>query len=352
MKGRIGTILKVIVFLSFGFGILWLLYHNLNVKYVEDCALRGVPEDQCSLIDKVYEDLRSTRPFWLFAVAFCFFVSNISRSLRWQQLLSTMGYKTRWGNAFHCTMLGYFANLGLPRLGEFVRPGTLSRYEKIPFEKVMGTVVVDRALDFLCFGLIFVLALALQYEIFWNYLKENADLDFLSVTQSPLFIGLVILCFLAPFVIWIYRVQLKSTRLFRKLAEMVGGFLDGLKSLVYVQNKPLLLLHTIVIWVMYYLMTYLCFRSFAPTSHLAPLAALLVHVFGSLGMIIPSPGGMGSYHALVIAALGLYGIEQNNAFSFAMIIFFTINLFGNILFGIIALILLPGYNLNYKPARD
>ena len=77
----------------------------------------------------------------------------------------------------------------------------------------------------------------------------------------------------------------------------------------------------------------------------------MVFVFGSLGMIIPSPGGMGSYHALVIAALALYGVDVNDAFSFAMIIFFTINIFGNILFGILALIHLPGYNQSYQPAR-
>ena len=102
---------------------------------------------------------------------------------------------------------------------------------------------------------------------------------------------------------------------------------------------------------MYYLMTFLCFRAFDPTAHLGPLAGLLVFVFGSLGMIIPTPGGMGSYHALVIAALVLLGINQNDAFSFAMIIFFTINIFGNILFGIIALILLPNQNRNYQPVR-
>jgi uncharacterized membrane protein YbhN (UPF0104 family) len=102
---------------------------------------------------------------------------------------------------------------------------------------------------------------------------------------------------------------------------------------------------------MYFLMTYFCFKAFEPTAHLGALAALLIFVFGSLGMIIPTPGGMGSYHALVIAGLMLYGINQNDAFSFAMIIFFTINIFGNILFGIIALILLPGYNRHYQPVR-
>ena len=132
---------------------------------------------------------------------------------------------------------------------------------------------------------------------------------------------------------------------------MIGGFAEGLRSLQKVENKGILLLHTVTIWLMYFLMTFLCFKSFAPTAHLGPMAGLMIFVFGSLGMIIPTPGGMGSYHALVMAGLALYGIDQNDAFSFTMIIFFTINIFGNVLFGLIALFLLPGYNRRYQPTR-
>lgn len=339
------------VFLLFGITILWFLYHDLNASYLADCTLKGIPEDECSLIDKVVSDFKSTHLFWLVVICICFFISNVSRSLRWQQLLHSLGYHTRWPNSFHCVMIGYFANLGLPRVGEVVRAGTFSRYESIPFEKVMGTVAMDRIIDLLCFGVVFLLALMLQYDLLWNYLAENADLSFAKVLTSPLFFYTGMLFLAIALIAWMLRNRLLAMPLVMRLIKTAEGFVEGLKSLRKVENKPLLIIHSITIWLMYYLMTYLCFNAFDPTAHLGPLAGLLVFVFGSLGMIIPTPGGMGSYHALVIAGLVLYGIDQNDAFSFAMIIFFTINIFGNILFGLIALLVLPGYNRSYQPAR-
>lgn len=345
------SLLKMIFFLLFGLTILWFLYRDLNAGYLVECQLKGIPDQECSLIDKVIADFRSTHIVWLIVICFCFFISNISRSLRWQQLLQSLGYETRWGNSFHCVMLGYFANLGLPRLGEVVRAGTLARYESIAFEKVMGTVAVDRIIDLICFGVVFLLSLLLQYDLLWNYLVEHADLSFTKVMTSPFFLGILVVGLVLTGLIWSFRTQLLKNVLIGRICKAAAGFLEGLRSLRKVKNKGLLILHSINIWTMYFLMTYLCFKAFDPTAHLGPLAGLLIFVFGSLGMIIPTPGGMGSYHALVIAGLTLYNIDSNDAFSFAMIIFFTINIFGNILFGIAALILLPGYNRNYKPAR-
>jgi uncharacterized membrane protein YbhN (UPF0104 family) len=98
-------------------------------------------------------------------------------------------------------------------------------------------------------------------------------------------------------------------------------------------------------------MTLFALKSFAPTADLQPIVALVIFVFGSLGIVIPSPGGMGTYHALVIAALSLYGVNATDAFSSANIGFFTINIFCNILFGILAIVLLPILNKNYQPIQ-
>ena len=339
------------VFLLFGLTILWFLYHDLSSKYLAECLLKGIPEAQCSLVDKVVQDFKSTKILWLVVICFCFFISNISRSIRWQQLLASLGYPTRWANSFHCVMLAYFANLGLPRIGEVVRAGTLAKYEEIPFEKVMGTVAVDRIIDFICFGAVFLLGLILQYDLLWNYLVDHASFSFTGSLQSPYFLSVLGFIILTGALIWMFRHLLIRHSLVKRIVRAGAGFAEGLKSLSKVKNKPLLIFHSVNIWTMYFLMTYFCFKAFEPTAHLGALAGLLIFVFGSLGMIIPTPGGMGSYHALVIAGLILYGIDQNDAFSFAMIIFFTINIFGNVLFGIIALIFLPGYNRNYQPVR-
>ena len=182
----------MLFFLAFGLTILWFLYNDLNSSYLAECHLKGIPESECNLVDKVLDDFRSAHIFWLVIICLCFFISNISRSLRWQQLLESLGYSTRWSNAFHCVMLGYFANLGLPRLGEVVRAGTFSRYESIPFEKVMGTVAVDRIIDLICFSVVFLLALSLQYDLLWNYLSANAQFNLGQILANPLVISLII----------------------------------------------------------------------------------------------------------------------------------------------------------------
>ena len=352
MKSRLQNILKMLLFLAIGITILWLLYRSLNANYQEECLQRGIAQADCSLWKKLVVDLQSANVIWLVVIVVCFFVSNVSSALRWQQLIQSLGHKTRGLNAFLTTMLGYFANLGFPRFGEFVRAGSFARYEKIPFEKVMGTVAVDRMVDLICFALVVSLALVLQYDMLWAYISEHASIPFLAFFQSRWFamvsvalpIGLVIL----------YRnwTRLARYKLIAKINQLALGFVDGLKSIVKLENAPVFIAHTVTIWLMYYLMTFLCFKAFEPTQELGPMAGLLIFVFGSIGMIIPAPGGMGSYHALVIAGLVIYGIRPDDAFSFAMIIFFTINIFGNIAFGILALLYLPSYNARYKPLRD
>lgn len=108
--------------------------------------------------------------------------------------------------------------------------------------------------------------------------------------------------------------------------------------------------HSVVIWLMYFLMTYLCFFAFGPTAHLGLMAGLLVFVFGAFGIVIPSPGGMGTYQIAVTAGLVIYGVGRADAFAFSNICFFTINLFCNIGFGLLGYLLLPLLNKNYQPS--
>jgi len=153
-------------------------------------------------------------------------------------------------------------------------------------------------------------------------------------------VGLVVL-------FWLNRFMQQNTfdnKLLQKVQGLFMGFKDGLLTLTKVKNLPLLILYTIGIWVMYYLMTYLCFFAFKPVAHLSAVAGLVVFVFGTLGMVFPSPGGMGSYHLLISQALVIYGINEADAFSFSNIIFFTINIFGNIIFGLFFYFTLPFYN--------
>lgn len=336
--------------MGIGSTILVLLYRKLNASYQAQCIADGILLEDCSLIEKVWIDFQNSSVLWLGIVLLCYMISNISRSYRWKYLIDSLGYETRLSNVFHSNMLLYFANLGFPRLGEFVRVGSIARYEKVPFEKLMGTVTVDRIFDFISFFIVLALALMLEYDTLWNFIVDSRS-SAEEVNTSSIPWGIIILAVLATVGAILYwkRDFLLNLPILEKVKKLIIGFIDGIKSVSKLKNVPGFIFHSVVIWVMYFLMTYLCFYAFAPTAHLGVKAGLMTFVFGSLGMIVPSPGGMGSYHAFVVAALVLYGVAEADAFSFAMIIFFTINVFGNILFGIIAMIALPLLNRNYEP---
>ena len=271
-----------------------------------------------------------------------FMASNLFRAWRWRQLVEPLGRRVRFGNALWTLMIGYLANLGLPRMGEVVRAGLLGRYEQVPVEKVMGTVVVDRLLDVLCLLVVIGTALAFQWETLGAAVLELRG-DGGGGGNRLIFIVLAVGLLLAVGAYVAYR-NLGETPLVRRVKRLVKGFVDGLRAVGSVRNKPLLWLNTVGIWACYFAMAYVPFLSFPATDGLGVDAALTVFVFSALGIIIPAPGGMGSYHFMVIQALALYGIAGDDALSFANILFLTVNLGCNLIFGVLGLILLPILN--------
>lgn len=305
--------------------------------------LEGTDLDNCSLWDKMLADLSSADFGWIAIVILCFMISNLSRALRWNMLLKPLGLDAKLHNTFGSIMIAYFANLTIPRSGEIIRSVMISRYEDVEIEKAMGTIVTDRIIDVLSLMIAIGLAFILSFGKMNTYFKENMDFNN-TLEQILSFPALAIVPVIVLSTIYLtYRNwdKLLDTMLGQKLYKIVSGFSDGIKSIKDVENVPVFIFHSVIIWTMYYVMTYLCFLAFAPTSDLGLVAGLTVFVFGSLGIVFPSPGGMGSYHYLVGEALGFYNIGGADAFSFAMIVFISINLFCNIFFGLIFIILLP-----------
>ncbi len=337
--------LKSLLFLIVGAVILWLIFKNQSESYYLDCVEQGGEAENCSLLDKLFNDFSQVKWIWIIVVLLLFTISNWSRAERWKMLLEPLGVIPRLPNAFMAIMLGYFANLGIPRIGEIVRAGTLSRYEKFPLEKSVGTVVTDRLLDMISLLVVILIALIIEYDTVLGFLQENAQMEGiyqLFSLQNILILVLVVGLGLAG-LIFLFK-RKKNNPLVLKITNILGGFKDGILSVSKVKKPVPLILHSILIWTMYYLMTYFCFKAFDPTAELGAQAGFVTFVFGSLGMIVPLPGGMGSYHFCVMAALGLYGLSGADSFSFAMIIFFSIQIFCNVFLGLISLIYLPIYN--------
>lgn len=350
-RKKLLNFLQFLLFLSIGLGILLYVYHQQNTAFQEQCRLDGTPADKCSLIGKILNDFRNVNVIWIILVLIAFTISNISRSIRWNMLIRELGYHPRTSNAFYTIMISYLTNLWMSRMGEVVRAGSMAKYEKISTSKVMGTVIVDRILDFVCLGVVVGLAFLLEFDTFWTYLKENAHFGngSASFMTSPWLWGSIALFTIGLVVLYLMRSRFAHINIYQRVREIMKSMWEGFKTVKYVDQPFWFVFHSINIWVMYYLMTYLCFFAYAPTANLGGMAALTVFVFGTFGMVIPSPGGMGTYHVLVIAALSVYGINKIDAFSFANIIFFSIQIFCSILMGLISVIMLPISNRNYHP---
>jgi uncharacterized protein (TIRG00374 family) len=351
LKKKILNIVQYLIFFGIGGGILIYFYHQQEVAYIDQCRIDGIPAAQCSLWDKLVKDFLSVDVFWMSMVLLAFTVSNISRAIRWNMLIRELGYKPRARNAFFAVMISYLANLLMSRAGEVVRAGYMAKYEKISTSKVMGTVIVDRILDVISLGLVVGLAFLLEFDTYWTYLKEQISKKDLTdgFWTNPIFLVLVAMVLTGGLLLYLNRHHFRHLNIYQQVKTSVHSMWEGFKTVKYVDKPIAFIFHSLNIWVMYFLMTWCCFSAFAPTEHLTLIAALTVFVFGSFGMVIPSPGGMGTYHVLCVAALSIYGISKSDAFSFANIIFFSINLFCNIFMGALSLILMPIVNRGYQP---
>lgn len=334
-----------LLFLLIGMGILYLIFDSQSEAYTAQCLAEGGEKGECSLWRKLWLDFSQVNWIWILIVLILFTISNWSRAERWVLLLAPLNLVPRKLNAFLSIMLGYFANLGIPRIGEIVRGGTLSRYEEIGIDKAMGTIVTDRILDVLSLLIVLLVAFSIEFDTISAFLIENTELSSLRTLVNPWTIGALVL--IVIFGLLVLRFILHAgtqNALVLKIRKFIFGFKEGIVSVLKVKSPGQLIFHSVLIWIMYYLMTYACFKSFGPTADLGPQAGFITFVFGSLGMLVPLPGGMGSYHFCVMAALGLYGVSGADSFSFAMIIFFSIQIFCNVLLGLLSLVILPIYN--------
>lgn len=347
MKKHLAKGAQILLFFSVGIFILYLVFQRQEAAYQAECVLKNIPAADCSLLDKITSDISNAHFGWIAITISLFMLTNIIRAVRWQMMFRAIGYETRVVNLLGTIMVNYLTNLGIPRSGEVIRAGLVYKYEGVPVEKALGTIFTDRIFDVIMLAIFIILALFAGGAQFVDYINVQMKAGGAESESGSAWIWLVGVAFpflVISFVLWRNRKQLMQTKLGQKVVHLLLGFADGVKSVGNVSSLPLFILYTLSIWLIYYLMFYFAFFSFEPTSHLGPQAGLVVFVFGSLGILIPTPGGMGSYHYLVGQGLALYGISGADGFSFANIVFFSIQLLANILFGLLFLVLLPLMN--------
>jgi len=320
------------------------MWQAQGAAYAEDCALKGQSGDNCSLFDKLISDFKNTHLFWLIVISVCFTFSQLFRAIRWRFLLRPMGYEISLFNSFATVMVGYFANLGIPRVGEFVRAGFLAKYEEVAIEKAFATIVIERVVDVILLLFMLLLGFIFHYDALWGYLSDNLVI---STSKLAMIGGALVVLGLIGLYILKKVLSLDDEKLHpiaKKIKGLITGFVEGLLEIKKLPNVGSFVVYSIGIWLMYFLMHYLAFYAFDPVAHLSAIDGILVFDFGSLGIVFPSPGGMGSYHFMIVESLKILGVDPVDGFSFAMITFFTLTIFCTIVFGLISLILLPIVN--------
>lgn len=328
--------IKFFLFLIVSGFLFWLVYRDQNFG---------------ELFKVLKEDVNYT---WIGVACLMGIASHVSRAMRWQMLTKSMGYRIRFWNSFMGVMIGYFANLAIPRMGEFTRCGVVSKYEKVPFSNLLGTVVTERVVDlFILLGLTFVVVIT-QFRQVGIFLKNNPEIEekVTGIFHSGWLLAVLIGVVIGMGLFWKFFLK---NRLQGRIRSFFHGLKEGLLTVKDVEHKWLFVAHSLFIWLMYFLMFYVCFFCFQFTSHLGILVGLTIFVLSSYGMVAPVQGGIGAWHFMVIAALMIYLPHTPNIESMAKA--FALLTHGAmtslyIIVGVMALIFLPIYNRDFTKKQN
>jgi uncharacterized protein (TIRG00374 family) len=255
---------------------------------------------------------------WLFLMAVLAIASHIVRAERWRMLIAPTGYKTKLSYSFLSLMIGYLVNLAVPRGGEVSRCYSLYKLDKTPAEISFGTVVVERIVDLICLIVLIGAAFILEYEKLFAFISSLPWS--VSGQRTKIMTLLYVLIILSVIVLIAYLFIVKNRKVKAFIFKTWNGFKEGLLSVFKLENKWLFIFHSLLIWSLYFLMSYAVIRAFPQTATLGFTAVLSLFAIGSIAMAAPLPGGAGSYHVLVPKGLVfLYLIPEPDAVAFTFI---------------------------------
>lgn len=326
---NIRTILQYLLFLGLGIFFAWLSLKNLDKKSTE----------------QIKQALVNAR-HWLAIPVFGILIgSHLVRALRWRLLIEPLGYTPTKANSFFAVMIGYLVNMGVPRMGEIVKCTVLARYEKIPADKLVGTIILERMIDALTLLLVFGTTLVIQPELytrimdaFFNNDAAKPEKKLFSQLLPFIIIGIVILLT----IIWML-VKKKTVKdlmaIFRKIYQSI---IQGITAIRHLKKRKQFIIYTLLLWLCYLAGGYIGFMAFRETEIYGVKEAFTILSAGSIGMIA-SPGGIGAYAFLIEKTMQLYGLNAIIAAAFGWILWLaqtSVILIG----GILSFVALPYFN--------
>ncbi|MGN6165689.1 MAG: lysylphosphatidylglycerol synthase transmembrane domain-containing protein [Flavisolibacter sp.] len=296
MKKTIFTILQYTFFLGLGIFFVWLSVKNINhAQWLQ-----------------IKDSLQRARHWLIIPVFVLLLLAHYSRALRWKILMEPMGYHPSNFNTFAAVMIGYLVNAGVPRLGEVVKCTLLSRYEKVRADRLVGTIVMERAVDLVSLIIVFILALIFQGHVIGDYVITSFGNFFTDKTGHASVRKIVIA--LAAIAIFFAALSFLLKRFghidaVAKIKNVIKGILHGLSSIRFIKHKGLFIFHSVLIWVLYLASTTIGIYALQETAPLGIGGGLTTLAVGSIGMVL-TPGGIGAYPLLVAKLMSLYGLDE------------------------------------------
>ena len=289
MKKAISYLVKYGIPLAIGVGLMYFLYKNVDIH---------------SMIGTLKTDVNY---WWFVPVAVVSILSHVFRALRWQLQLHAIDVKPSFSAVLNSIFGTYAVNLAFPRLGEVWRCGYIANRQKASVTQVMGSMVADRLTDTITVLLLTMVTFMLAQSAFGQFfdaypqMKEN----FLSVaSDARIWIGAAV-CIIA--LGWLLVMKTEN-KVIKKIQLMARNLWEGVYAITKMEGKWWFLLYTLLIWGCYFLQLYLASKAFTFTSGLSVLAVLVMFVLSSIGMGVPTNGGLGSWHVAIIFGLSLYGV--------------------------------------------
>lgn len=243
------------------------------------------------------------------------------RGRRWRGLLLPIDPATRTRTLFNAVNIGNLANFVLPRIGEFVRCGVVSdnsREGKATYDKVLGTVALERSWDLVSMALILITLLVFKWEMFGSFITESIWKPMTGRLNAWAWV-IAAACVIAIAggitAIWFFR---DKSKFCRKVADICRGLVQGFASCLKMDKKWSFFIYTIVLWSLFWVMSFSISRAIPQMSWLGAVDTLFLMVVGSLGWAIPVPGGFGAFHYIVALALStIYGVSFETGIVFA-----------------------------------
>jgi glycosyltransferase 2 family protein len=306
LKKRILSVIQYLFFLLIGALLLWLVLRKIDLR-------------------EVASQIKLAKYQWLLLSMGLGIVSHIVRAIRWNILIRSLGYKTETSTTFYAVMVGYLANTAFPRLGEVTRCGVLSKKKNIPFNALFGTVISERVFDFIVLVIILLLVIFLQFSFLKGFVDKYLITSLSGIAnRNNLIMAIVIMAIVIVLPIILFRIffhKIKNLKIYLKITDFLKGILEGITTIMKIEQKWSFLGLTVLIWLIYASMTYTAFFALDATSGLNFFDGITVMALGSLGIVAPTPGGIGAYQFIVKVILTeIYHIPSEPAVTYSIIL--------------------------------